>query len=123
MNIQMLDQNQKVITTANVDDAVQFKCGQVPTVTQYEFRVITPELKIVLLPASGNMSSVYSIKEFGKFQAQCRICPPSSAEGSSCQEWEPVPGLPAPTASPDPRLIGPPIREEIITNDLDIMLR
>lgn len=115
----MQNMSGKVIYTANVGDAVKFRCGPVNGVTQYEFRVITPGLQIVNLAATGNFSSDYRIQDFGRFRAQCRLCP-----NGVCQEWEPVPGLTGrqilPVLSSDDT-----IKDAAATDvqELDIMLR
>ncbi|MCB9800969.1 MAG: hypothetical protein H6773_02200 [Pseudomonadales bacterium] len=115
------------ISTVNVGDAVQFTCGEVKDITEYQFRVITPNLEIKSLEASGNISAPYTVETFGKFFAQCRICPSGGEwlQGLLCQEWEPVPGIPLPTVLPAPGRRGtetPPPEQEV-SNDLDPMMQ
>jgi len=73
--------------TANIGDLVQFRCGEITGVTNYEFRVLAPNSRIQPLSATGRISEEYEITQSGRFYAQCRLCP----TGQTCQDWEPLP--------------------------------
>lgn len=74
-----------------LNDSVQFECGQIIGATRYEFRIKLPntlDYSVLLQPIASNsrLSSFYEINEYGTYSAQCRGC--GNASEASCQQWE-----------------------------------
>lgn len=53
---------------------VNLTCGLVPGITQYEFRIKTPDGSVKTLESTGNLAT-FSVDEIGQYIARCTICP------------------------------------------------
>lgn len=135
-SITLLDASNNNPLTGDADknlklgDAVRFKASATveSTETLYQFRVLTPSNQWIYLPdvntntSAKNVSSNYTITEYGKFYAQARTCKdtvmtkgtegsyascaddlsstcyiPTKGTARNCEAWETIQGAPVAT--------------------------
>jgi hypothetical protein len=75
-------------TTIKLGDSLQFVCGQVTGISNYDFRVVEPGGIKKRLTATGATSQAYVVSKVGDFKAQCRLC--TGPDRSQCQPFEEI---------------------------------